>query len=107
MPAIRRHAAARRDLIEHAAYLMEHAGEATADRFLAHAQESFGLLLEQPMIGSAVPVRNPTLHDLRKWAVRGFGDYLIFYRPRSQGITIVRVLHSSTDWWRLLGFERE
>jgi hypothetical protein len=34
--------------------------------------------------------------------VKDFPKFLIFYLPHSRGITIVRVLHASQDWWALL-----
>jgi toxin ParE1/3/4 len=29
----------------------------------------------------------------------------VFYEPRPDGVSIVRVLHAASDWWGLLGFE--
>jgi toxin ParE1/3/4 len=40
---------------------------------------------------------------LRKWQVTGFDKFLIFYLPRAKGVSIVRVLHATQDWWSLLG----
>ena len=37
------------------------------------------------------------LADLRAWQVRGFENYVIFYRPIEHGIEIVRVLHAARD----------
>lgn len=31
------------------------------------------------------------------WQVRGFENYVIFYRPIEHGIEIVRVLHAARD----------
>jgi len=38
-----------------------------------------------------------------KWRVPDFEDFLIFYLPRRDGISVVRVLHAAQDWWSLLG----
>ena len=46
---------------------------------------------------------NPQLVGLRKWQVKDFEKFLIFYLPRSDGVSIVRVLHSAQDWWMRLG----
>ncbi len=43
------------------------------------------------------------LAGLRKWRVRDFPKFLIFYQTRPDGVSIVRVLHASQDWWKLLG----
>jgi toxin ParE1/3/4 len=40
---------------------------------------------------------------MRKWQVKGFEKFLIFYLPHSKGVSIVRVLHAAQDWWSLLG----
>jgi toxin ParE1/3/4 len=37
--------------------------------------------------------------------VKDFDNFLIFYLPRPDGASIVRVLHASRDWWALLGIE--
>jgi len=42
---------------------------------------------------------------MRKWRVKGFESFLIFYMTRQDGISIVRVLHAAQDWWRLLDIE--
>jgi toxin ParE1/3/4 len=41
---------------------------------------------------------------MRKWRVKGFDNHLIFYMPRAEGVSIVRVLHGSRDGWNRLGF---
>ena len=51
----------------------------------------------------ALTVRRPELAGMRKWHVKGFERLLIFYLPRQQGVSIVRVLHAAQDWWNLVG----
>jgi toxin ParE1/3/4 len=70
---------------------------------LLRADRSFADLAGQPDMGAPLVLRRPELVGLRKWRVRDFEDVLIFYRPRPDGVSIVRVLHAATDWWRLLG----
>ena len=103
MPRAFTRAAARQDLIDHYVYLAGNAGEEVADRFLACAEQSFADLVAQPEIGAPLTLRRPELGGLRKWRVRDFEDVLIFYRPRPDGVSIVRVLHGAMDWWRVLG----
>ena len=38
-------------------------------------------------------------------AAKRLDNCLVFYLPRSDGVSIVRVLHAARDWWRLLGIE--
>ena len=59
--------------------------------------ESFEQLSEMPLIGAEREYLNPKLFDLRIWFVKDFKKYLIFYRPFSNYIEIVRVLHSARD----------
>jgi toxin ParE1/3/4 len=98
-------AAARRDLVDHYAYLAETAGIATADRFLLAAESSFALLATQKLMGPALATNRPPLRGIRKWAVGGFPYVLVFYKPRRGGISVIRVLHGSRDWWGLLGLQ--
>lgn len=30
---------------------------------------------------------------------------MVFYLPRADGVSIVRVLHAARDWWGLLGID--
>jgi toxin ParE1/3/4 len=96
-------AAARRDLVDHAVYLGTEGGEELAERFLSQAEASFAVLLDQPQIGSPIAVRDPDLAGIRKWPVKDFESFLVFYLPHDRGVTIVRVLHARQDWWRMLG----
>lgn len=102
MGRVERSTAARADLIGHFVYLAQEAGETVGDRFLDRTQESFGLLGENPQIGPAVPTQNPALAGVRKWRVKDFDRFLIFYVPIEGGVRIIRVLHTAQDWWRLL-----
>lgn len=106
MATVYRSAAARRDLIAHFIYLAENAGEAVAERFLKNAEVSFNDLAAQPGMGAPLTMRHPELDGLRKWQVREFDNVLVFYFPRNDGVSIVRVLHAAQDWWSLLGVVR-
>jgi toxin ParE1/3/4 len=105
MASVHRRPAARRDLVAQAVYLAENAGEETAERFLDNAEASFETLAAQPLMGAPLRLRRPELAGLRKWRVDNFDNFLIFYFPRPEGVSIVRVLHAASDWWRLLGIE--
>ena len=105
MPTVSQREAARRDLVEHFVYLAENAGLDVAERFLSSAEVTFADLARQPGMGAPLTLKHPDLASLRKWRVKDFDNHLIFYMPRPDGVSIVRVLHASSDWWALLGFE--
>jgi toxin ParE1/3/4 len=105
MLAVHQHEAARRDLVEHFVYLAETAGLELAERFLSQAEANFKDLARQPMMGTPLNLKHPELAHIRKWRVKGFDNHQVFYAPRFDGVSIVRVLHASSDWWALLGFE--
>ena len=96
--------AARRDLVEHYVYFAENASLVTADRFLARAEATFNELTEHPAIGAPLTLRRSELDGIRKWRVKDFEKFLIFYFPRPRGgVSVVRVLHAAQDWWGMLG----
>jgi toxin ParE1/3/4 len=94
--------AAQRDLVEHFVYLAEGGGLDVAERFLANAEASFNDLAHQPKMGVPLTLKNPAMANVRKWRVKGFDNHLIFYEPRPDGVSIVRVLHGASDWLGLL-----
>ena len=104
MPTVTKREAARRDLVEHFVYLAEEAGLDVAERFLANAEASFNDLAQQPEMGAPLTLKHPALANVRKWRVNGFDNHLVFYEPRPDGVSIVRVLHAARDWWGLLGY---
>jgi len=93
------------DLVEHYVYLAENAGTIIADRFQVDAEASIADLAAHPAMGAPMTLRLPELVGLRIWRVKDFEHFLILYLPRRDGATIVRILHASQDWWRVLGVE--
>ena len=91
--------------MEQFVYLADNAGLDTAERFLSSCETTFNDLANQPMIGSPLSVRNPALTGIRKWRIKGFENHLIFYLPRPDGVSIVRVLYATRDWWGLLSID--
>lgn len=83
---------AKRDLEECFVYIAENNLD-TAVYFLVYAEESFEILLKMPLLGSPRDFRSPKLRNLRIWHIKGFEEYLIFYRPVDDGIEVLRVLH--------------
>ena len=103
MARIHKHAAAKRDLVEHFMYLAENAGLETAERFLMQAEESFSDLAKHPALGVDLGLPRAGMAGIRRWHVKGFEKFLIFYQSRRDCVSIVRVLHAAQDWWGLLG----
>jgi toxin ParE1/3/4 len=93
------------DLEEHAEYIALDRPMAAA-RFLEAVEKNLNELAELPLQGSPRRFASSTLKNVRSWAVSGFGNFLIFYRPTARGIEVVRVLHSARDLGRILGPER-
>lgn len=70
---------------------------AAADRFLVAAERTFRELRDEPGLGRRRDFSESHLADLRSWRIRGFENWLIFYRPVSEGVEIIRVLHGARD----------
>ncbi len=102
MPTIIIRATARREIKEHGKYLEQHAGPEVTDRFLAAVQDSFAALARMPEAGPLCGFRRPATRRLRRWQVKGFENWLIFYQPKRDGIEIVHVIHSARDIASLL-----
>ena len=105
MGQVYKHASAKRDLVEHFVYLAENASLDVADSFLVQAEESFSDLANHPALGVELTLPASEVAGMHKWHVKDFEKFLIFYRPRPDGVSIVRVLHAAQDWWGVLGLE--
>ncbi|MGD0482018.1 MAG: type II toxin-antitoxin system RelE/ParE family toxin [Terracidiphilus sp.] len=88
---------ARKDLREVAAYLLIEASEAVAVRFEKAVQNATHTLAGMPGIGVPCSFRNPELHDMRRLTVKGFENWLLFYRDTEDRIDVIRVLHGARD----------
>jgi toxin ParE1/3/4 len=86
----------------HVDYLEEHAGLLVAERFFEQLILSFKTLSEMPRMGVPCGFRKPSLSCLRRWPVKDFENWLIFYQPTRGGVEIVHVLHGSRDITALL-----
>jgi toxin ParE1/3/4 len=90
-----------RDLDDYADYLAE-ASLDLALRFFEAASSTFALLATQPNMGWRSRVQFRGLEALRVFRVSGFEDMLILYRPLSEGVEILRVVHGSRNLRALL-----
>ncbi len=96
---------ARRDLLYHFLYLGREAGIGTAKKFRNRFEETFDALARMPLMGTLVDTSRPELAGLRKWRIKEFEDFLIFYLPRKDRVEILRVIHAAQDW--MVVFEDE
>ena len=85
------------ELVDLAEYIGQNNEEA-AFRFLDAADAAFAFLLKNKFAGAPKNFSNTLLSDVRMWRIKGFDDYLIFYRFQASGIRILHVFHSSRDW---------
>jgi toxin ParE1/3/4 len=84
------------DLIEQATFIAEGDLDAS-DRFLEAAEETFNLLGTMPAIGRFSRFTQPNLVDIRQFPIKGFQNFLVFYRISDEGVDVLRVLHGSRE----------
>src|ERR1035438_7780168 len=91
---------AQSDLDRIYAYISLRQGSKAADRFLGLAQEATGFLAQHPLAGPHP--RWATRHrTLRFWVVSKT-NYLIYYLPDADGVSIERVLDGRRDVARII-----
>jgi toxin ParE1/3/4 len=72
-----------------------------ARRFLHAANISFQNLAKMPELDAQRSFRNPRCFGVRAWPIKGFERYLIFYRPLTDGVEVLRVIQGARDIDRL------
>jgi toxin ParE1/3/4 len=87
---------ATQDIEHHVAYL-KNESEKIALCFFDAMRSTFTRIARMPKMGRPFPLKNPRLAGLRKWQIKGFENYLIFYFEQSEEIQILRILHGSRD----------
>jgi toxin ParE1/3/4 len=55
-------------------------------KFFDATRYSFAEIARNPQIGQIYSINNPRLNGLRRWYVKGFKKYLIFYRVQESSI---------------------
>jgi len=94
------------DLEDQAFYLATQSNPEVGHRFLLAAHETFSLLATQPEMGWHCRLKDPRLASIRVFRVRGFEKMVILYRPRPDGVEIVRIVHGSRNLEAFLRRER-
>lgn len=78
------------------------AGPEVASRFLAAVPETLSTLLTMPRMAPLVDSSDPRVSQIRRWPVRGFDHWLIYYRVTRTSLRVVRILHSARNRDELL-----
>jgi toxin ParE1/3/4 len=90
MPTVLRTSRAHLDLVEAALHIAEE-NPTVADHWLDLIDEKCESLSRLPELGRKRPDLAPGLRSLPA------GNYVIFYRPITDGIEVIRVLHGARD----------
>ena len=85
--------------IEAAAEWFEELNPDVADKFFTALNQTFTELRRHPALGRP----RASLAGIRSWRLRGFENYLVFYRLAEGEIRILAVLHGARDLPRILG----
>ncbi len=92
-----KHERAKQDLIDIYEYYVQR-NETTARRFLEESRQAFDLILQMPGIGRRWNSPIAAMKNLRVTSIsRRFNDYVIFYRPVTDGIQIIAIIHGARD----------
>lgn len=78
---------AERDFVSIGAYTTRTWGAAQADRYLSDLEQCCRLLAGNPELGSPCDHIRPGLRYIEK------GRHAVFYRRKSSGVLVVRILH--------------
>lgn len=68
-----------------------------ATRVVEAAYKTFDMLAGSPRIGKQFDVVSLAGEEIRFMAVAGFKKYVIFYRPISGGVEVLRVYHAARN----------
>ena len=102
MPRVTIRPSAWREINRQLEYLEEQAGLAVAERFLDSFMSTCDDLALMPMLAPLCGFQRPATRRMRRWPVKGFDNWLIFYRARRDGAEIVHILHGARDIQTLL-----
>ena len=102
---IHRRRRARQDLVDIFRHYAREAGFRVAQRFMAQAEATFARLAAMSGMGTPYQHDHSALATLRYIPVSRFRKYVIFYRPVTDGIEVLRVLHGARDIDNMLAEE--
>lgn len=87
---------ASRDIDDHYQFIAQKNSDA-ALAFFDAVRGTIAQIARMPGIDGVYPVKQPNLQGIRKWAVKGFKKYFIFYFEKTDAIEIVRILYAAQD----------
>ena len=88
---------AQEDIYDIVSYLADQSYDASI-RFRDQVARTLKRLEEMPELGTVCRFENAR-GEIRVWPVKGFRNYLMFYRVKYPvATTVLRVLHGSTDY---------
>jgi plasmid stabilization system protein ParE len=87
------------DLFEIWSYIASDNAEA-ADRVETAIYDACSFIAHAPLSGQVR--KNLTSRSVRFWTVRQFPSYILVYRPDTQPLQVIRILHSKQNIQRLL-----
>ena len=90
------------DIVDHATYLADEVDMELYLRFMKAVDSSFTLLATEPEMGWRSRIRHPSLKGVRMWRITGFEDMLVFYRPRPNGVDILRIVNGKRNLRKFL-----
>jgi toxin ParE1/3/4 len=89
--------AARRDLFQISEYLHREVSLQLAERFLLALDQTIQQVAGFPYTGSLFPARRIRALEIRRWPVKEFPRYLIYYAVATRKVTLLRILHTARD----------
>ena len=95
--------AARRDLFQISEYLNREVSPELADRFLVALDHTIQQIGGFPYAGTLFPASRIRALEIRRWPVKEFPRYLIYYAVGTRKVTLLRILHSARDLSRQPG----
>jgi toxin ParE1/3/4 len=89
---------ATQDVRNQANYILANGNATAAGYYLEMVEQTFEQLINLPGIGKIVRfLPDNQMGEIRQWRVKGFTDYLVFYRVDVDKVEVLRVLYGARD----------
>jgi toxin ParE1/3/4 len=88
---------ATQDLRNQANYMLVNGTADRASAFLTAAEITFEQLRKTPQIGKVTQLVASQLGEIRQWRLKGFTDYLVFYKVQNDTVEILRIFNGTRD----------
>jgi toxin ParE1/3/4 len=89
------------DLHEHFSYLAQNNRD-RAFNFFDATRQTFAASARMPGMGQRYESEEEDVVNIHKWTVKGFKNYLIFYRYDDETLEILRIIFATRDLTPLL-----